>query len=103
MQADGIQQIDRAVSQCAGKRVELSDLPQLSGPASSPRAAHPEEDPLDGRLDAIEKRALRQALLRAGGNKSEAARSLGLKRTTFLDKLRRHGLEEPGRPSNPPN
>jgi DNA-binding protein Fis len=29
---------------------------------------------------------------RAAGNKSEAARALGLKRTTFLDKLKRHGL-----------
>ena len=31
-------------------------------------------------------------MTRAGGNKSEAARALGLKRTTFLDKLRRYGV-----------
>ena len=31
---------------------------------------------------------------RAAGNKSEAARLLGLKRTTFLDKLRRHRIDD---------
>ena len=37
---------------------------------------------------------LERALERAAGNKSKAARLLGLKRTTFLDKLRRHSLED---------
>lgn len=32
------------------------------------------------------------ALRAAGGNQSSAARALGLPRTTFLNKLRRHGL-----------
>ena len=50
-------------------------------------------DSLDGTYLEVESRLLERALLRAGGNKSEAARMLGLKRTTFLDKLRRHGLE----------
>jgi DNA-binding NtrC family response regulator len=42
----------------------------------------------------VERRLLERALRRSGGNKSEAARRLGLKRTTFLDKLRRYGLEQ---------
>ena len=50
--------------------------------------------PLDGTLERIERRVLARALERADGNKSEAARLLGLARTTFIDKLRRHGLDE---------
>jgi transcriptional regulator of acetoin/glycerol metabolism len=45
---------------------------------------------------------LQHALERTGGNKSEAARLLGLPRTTFLDKLRRHGLDEPGKSRSTP-
>ena len=43
---------------------------------------------------------LKRALDRTGGNKSEAARMLGLPRTTFIDKLRRHNLDD--RNSTPP-
>ena len=32
---------------------------------------------------------MRAALYRAGGNKAKAARSIGMKRTTFIEKLRR--------------
>jgi transcriptional regulator with GAF, ATPase, and Fis domain len=43
-------------------------------------------------MDEIERRRLIAALRAAGGNRSQAARALGLPRTTFLNKLRRHGL-----------
>ncbi len=46
----------------------------------------------DGADAELENRVVVQALERADGNKSEAARLLGLKRTTFLDKCRRHEL-----------
>jgi DNA-binding NtrC family response regulator len=52
------------------------------------------EDPLDATLAEVEERALLRALHRARGNKSEAARLLGLKRTTFLDKIRRLGIDD---------
>jgi len=42
---------------------------------------------------ALETRRLREALDRSRGNKSEAARSLGLSRQGLLKKLRRYGLE----------
>lgn len=94
--------IDRAVAACGGERVTVEDLPPLASEA--PKVAQL-ADPLAGTLEATEKRALERALAAAGGNKSEAARSLGLKRTTFLDKLRRHKLEAgtPERESLPPN
>ena len=45
-----------------------------------------------GTFNDLERKILERAMTRAGGNKSEAARTLGLKRTTFLDKLRRYGV-----------
>ncbi|NOY93355.1 MAG: hypothetical protein GXP55_19390, partial [Deltaproteobacteria bacterium] len=79
--------IDRAVGQAAGPKIECADLPPLP-------QARPEADPLSGSFADVERRLLSAALTHAGGNKSEAARNLGLKRTTFLDKLRRLGLDD---------
>ncbi len=81
--------IEQAVARCHGPRVTLRELPRFGATPASP---------LDGTLERVERRVLRRALERADGNKSEAARLLGLKRTTFLDKLRRHGLEDGGKP-----
>jgi two-component system response regulator HydG len=87
--------IDRAVLTAQPPRVQTEDL---SMPVEAPEP--PSEDPLDGTWIELEQRILRAALEKAAGNKSEAARLLGLKRTTFLDKLRRAGLED--RESMPP-
>ena len=43
-------------------------------------------------MDEIERRRLTAALAAANGNQSHAARALGMPRTTFINKLRRHGL-----------
>ena len=82
--------VDRAVSVAAGTNVRVADLPSLAAASAEARA----EDPLDGTYAELERRILLHALERAGGNKSEAARLLGLKRTTFLDKLRRLEVTE---------
>ena len=87
--------VDRAVECARGSKVMLEDLPSIVGHKTG-------EDPLSGTYDAIERRVLEHALLRASGNKSEAARLLGLKRTTFLDKLRRYKLDDGSRDSEPP-
>jgi DNA-binding NtrC family response regulator len=79
--------IDRAVARAEGPKVRRSDLPALSG--TSIEAV----DPFDGTYADVEKRMLEHALARAAGNKSEAARLLGLKRSTFADKLRRYDLD----------
>jgi DNA-binding NtrC family response regulator len=80
--------IELAVAEASTKTIAVNDLPPLAWPA-----AH-EGESLSGTYVEVERRLLERALLRSGGNKSEAARMLGLKRTTFLDKLRRHGLEQ---------
>jgi DNA-binding NtrC family response regulator len=52
----------------------------------------PAERGLHAETRALEERRLREALERTRGNKSEAARSLGLSRQGLLKKLKRHGL-----------
>jgi DNA-binding NtrC family response regulator len=48
--------------------------------------------PHDAVMDEIERRRLSAALAAAEGNQSHAAKALGMPRTTFINKLRRHGL-----------
>jgi DNA-binding NtrC family response regulator len=80
--------VELAVDRATGKTITSSDLPPLAWPGDG------EEESLSGTYTEVERRLLERALRRSGGNKSQAARRLGLKRTTFLDKLRRHGLDE---------
>jgi two-component system response regulator HydG len=87
--------IERAVRITRGPKVLRDDLPPLG-------ASTRDEHPLHGSYEAVERRLLEHALLRAAGNKSEAARLLALKRTTFLDKLRRYKLDDGVRDTEPP-
>jgi DNA-binding NtrC family response regulator len=52
--------------------------------------------PLKERVQAYERGLVVEALREAGGNRSEAARRLGISRVTLHDKLRRYGLGEGG-------
>lgn len=83
--------IERAVRRASPPRITKADV--------GPLVVRESQDPLEGSLADIERRALETALARAGGNKSEAARLLGIARTTFLDKLRRAGIEADDRKS----
>jgi len=47
-------------------------------------------------LEALEKALILQALERAAGNKSAAARLLGLTRRTLYSRMEKHGLRAPG-------
>jgi DNA-binding NtrC family response regulator len=80
--------VELAVAKASSKTVAFCDLPPLAWPSTD------DGESLHGTYLEVERRLLERALLRSGGNKSEAARMLGLKRTTFLDKIRRHGLEQ---------
>ena len=98
--------IERAVVLAEGERITLHDLPQeiVSGPsgwASTDQRkakriagpAGPVATPEDAEimLDA-ELRQLRAALEQCGGNKAEAARLLGMPRSTFFSKLKKLAL-----------
>jgi two-component system response regulator HydG len=82
--------IDRAVSAASAPRILPTDLPRLVRGDDSRGP-----DPLDGTFAEVERVILVRALERCDGNKTEAARLLGLKRSTFHDKLRRAGIAEP--------
>ncbi len=79
--------VDRSVRRATGATVARAELPALA-PSEEPK------DPWSGTFAELELRILEHALARAQGNKSEAARLLGLKRSTFLDKLKRYELTE---------
>jgi DNA-binding NtrC family response regulator len=46
-------------------------------------------------LKAIEEKTIRYALQRAGGNKADAARLLGINTTTVYRKMARYNIEDP--------
>jgi DNA-binding NtrC family response regulator len=66
------------------------DLTLLPGGAAIPAPAVGELD-LKSRVDAFERGLIVEALRAAGGNRSEAARRLGIARVTLYEKLAKHG------------
>ncbi len=66
----------------------------LSLVPGSPAAAAPSDPPmaLRARVEAYERGLVLEALRAAGGNRTEAARRLGISRVTLHDKLRKYGL-----------
>jgi len=78
--------VSRAVLACRGPRITLSDLPPLPVPGAVNAGSFVDQ----------ERDILRRAMERAGGNTTRAAKALGLKRTTLVDKLKRHALDDSG-------
>jgi transcriptional regulator with GAF, ATPase, and Fis domain len=71
----------------AATDLELSERAPLIDPIADEKS-----QPHDAVMDEIERRRLSAALAAAEGNQSHAAKALGMPRTTFINKLRRHGL-----------
>lgn len=72
----------------AGEYIGTNDLPPEVGAApGNSRPAAPLRDPAD------ERERIRRALAAAGGNKSRAARLLGVDRKTLYNKLHLYGIE----------
>lgn len=89
--------IERACAVCAGDSIRAEHLPEpLSGQRKSALRAAPlatEGAPtLPERLRAFERELLREALREARGNRTQAARALGIPRRTLTHKLQSHGL-----------
>jgi len=84
--------IERGVVLARGDRIEAEDLLLRERPA----AAAPGDGPattMQEALDAASIAAVRRALADARGVRSEAARRLGIDRTTLYRLMRRHGLD----------
>jgi two-component system NtrC family response regulator len=80
--------VESALALVSGRRLGVGDF--RLGRGASSAAAPGGEVPLS--LEAFERCALERALDAAGGDATEAARRLGIGRSTFYRKLARHGV-----------
>ena len=65
----------------------------LNGQQSPNLSESPPIEGAQGSLEALEEVAVRRALENHAGNRSQAARELGIHRTTLYQKMRRYGLK----------
>jgi DNA-binding NtrC family response regulator len=87
--------IERAIVLVAGDVIDVGDL-RLERPPSHDEPAATAFLPPGMTLDQYEEDLIREALRRTGGNKSEAARLLGLTRNTLRYRLSKMGVTEEG-------
>jgi DNA-binding NtrC family response regulator len=80
---------------CTGDRLDVADIKLDNAPR--PRGtANDFSLPPGMTLDQYEQEIIREALKRADGNKSQAARALGLTRNALRYRLTQMGLEKEG-------
>ena len=84
-----------------GGEALVASLPAVSEAAPMASASLPLDLPPDGLdlnqvVSEVEKKLMLQSLQITRGNKKRAAELLGLKRTTFLEKMKRLDLEDAG-------
>ena len=84
--------IERGVVVARGPLLEAGDLPPHLRPAGAPAAPAADFAGRDVTLAEVEKALVAAAMERHGGNKSQAARALGISRKLLYSKLREHGL-----------
>jgi DNA-binding NtrC family response regulator len=88
--------IERAVILCSGESIEPRDLPaRVCGLGTEKRAGPALQDggtDLRAAVEAFENNLIRQALEKTNWNKNQAARLLGLNRTTLVEMLKRKRL-----------
>ncbi|HXJ77912.1 MAG TPA: sigma-54 dependent transcriptional regulator [Candidatus Methylomirabilis sp.] len=90
--------VQRAAVLARGPLVTVEDLPGLAGDdtsegASEARLSDLLEMPLEQAARELERMLIRRALIRAGGNKSEAARLLQMRRQQLYARMSELGLE----------
>ncbi len=92
--------IERMVTLTDGEEIRVDDLPEMAGYVKpclrdtplDPFALPSEGMDIDTCIQRFQREMMVQALERAQGNKTTAASLLGLNRTTFIERMRRHGL-----------
>ena len=84
--------IERGVVVARGPLLEAADLPPHAAPGGGAAAAAADLAGRDVPLAEVERAVVAAAMARHGGNKSQAARALGISRKLLYSKLREHGL-----------
>ncbi|RMH01761.1 MAG: sigma-54-dependent Fis family transcriptional regulator [Planctomycetota bacterium] len=86
--------VERAALLAGGERIGLEDLPTEVGGAEGRRRSAPLELPAEGvDLQALERSWVEEALRRTGGNRSRAARLLGMNRDQIRYRIEKYGLD----------
>ena len=85
--------IERACALAAGSQLDVGDI-QLDSPRNRNHAASDRFLPDGMTLDQWEDELIREALKRANGNKSQAARLLGLSRNALRYRLSKIGIDD---------
>ncbi len=84
--------IERAVVLAAGRIIGEDDIRLIDAQAEAKNGEAAAGD-WHGSIAALEKKLLTEALRSANGNRSEAARSLGIQRQLLYSKIKEHGLD----------
>ncbi len=95
--------VERAFVVCQGDLLEPEHFPEEIRQAGGkgPAASHAAEPDLDRAAREAEAQAILAALERAGGNRTQAARILGIHKSTLYRKMKRLGLEPEGSKPGP--
>jgi DNA-binding NtrC family response regulator len=92
--------LERALILAGGERLDVEHLtfarPEAMSGAGGVHAWVPRIPPEGLSLEVLERELILQSLELANGNKSQAARLLGLTRRTLYSRMERHGLRKPG-------
>ena len=83
--------IESALALASGPRIRATDLPGGRRAAARSASQVPQNVPLS--LASYERLALERVLTETGGDAPEAARRLGVGRSTLYRKLAKHGLQ----------
>ncbi|MFQ5632545.1 MAG: sigma-54-dependent transcriptional regulator, partial [bacterium] len=85
--------LERAAVLCESDRITADDLPLLVKDRTSILTLTESQLDLNTTLEQVEQALIERAMKLAHGVKAEAARKLGIKTTTLLYKLSKHGME----------
>jgi len=88
--------LERALILAGGEPIDEAHLSFSRPSLRAERSWIPQIPPEGLSLEVLERELIIQALERAGGNKSQAARLLDLTRRTLYSRMERHGLRKPG-------
>jgi len=85
--------IQHSIIVAEGDTITKEDLPEyLPFPKSLPEPAPATAEPVFKTISQMEEELIRQTLIKCKGNQTQAARKLGIGRTTLIRKIKKYGI-----------